>query len=69
MRGQLVSRTWQHDPTLYAPPKYRRACGYDAFIPDLIGAIDVSLGGDALASMSEADDRAPWGGGVGPIPM
>lgn len=55
MRGRLVGRTWQHDPTLYAPPRYRRACRYDAFVPEPIGAIEVSLGGDALASMSEAD--------------
>lgn len=24
MRGRYVSATWGHDPTLYAPPKYRK---------------------------------------------
>jgi len=26
--------TWQHEPRLQAPAKYRRACRYDAFIPE-----------------------------------
>lgn len=34
MRGTLVPSIWQHDPALYAPPRYRRACAYDIFIPD-----------------------------------
>ena len=33
MRGRYVSRTWKPDPTLNAPPRYQRACRYDAFIP------------------------------------
>lgn len=55
MRGTLVRRVWQHDPTVYAPPRYRRACAYDAFVPEPITGIDVALSGDALAAMSEAD--------------
>ncbi len=47
--GSLVPRTWQHDPTLNAPVKYRRACGYAAFVPDELQGmpirIDVTLGG------------------------
>ncbi len=33
MRGELIERRWEYDPALYAPPRYRRACRYDAFIP------------------------------------
>lgn len=55
IRGRLVRRTWEHDPTRYAPPKHRRACAYDAFVPEPIRDLEVSLGGDVLASMTEAD--------------
>src|SRR5439155_195849 len=36
VRGRLVQSRWQHDPTLYAPPRYRRGCNYKAFIPDAL---------------------------------
>jgi Fic family protein len=36
VRGRLVQSRWQHDPTLYAPPRYRRGCSYEAFIPDTL---------------------------------
>ena len=28
VRGRLLRRTWEHDPALYAPARYRRACAY-----------------------------------------
>jgi len=34
VRGTLIPTTWTYDPTLFAPPRYRRACTYDAFLPD-----------------------------------
>ena len=65
MRGRYVSRTWAHDPTLYAPPKYRRACKYDAFIPegfnDFNPTIPAELAGvisDAEAATRSLNDRA-----------
>ncbi|CAN5614832.1 Fic family protein [soil metagenome] len=49
MRGRLVRQIWMHDPTLYSPPKYRRACDYDAFVPDPLAdagfAVDARLAG------------------------
>ena len=33
MRGRYISRTWKAEPGLHAPPRYRRPCRYDAFIP------------------------------------
>lgn len=33
MRGRYISRTWRPDQALNAPPRYRKACRYDAFIP------------------------------------
>jgi Fic family protein len=38
MRGKLVPATWQHDPADdYVPARHRRACAYEAFVPDPIG--------------------------------
>ena len=55
MLGRYEKRTWQHDPSLNAPPRYRRACSYDAFIPLLIEELDVSLSGSVAATVSEAE--------------
>jgi Fic family protein len=57
MRGRLVRKAWQHDPARYAPPRYRRACSYEAFIPDPIREIEVTLSGDSLATLSDAEAR------------
>ena len=55
MRGRLVDRTWAHDPALYAPPRYRRACAYQAFVPDPLGDLDLALAGDTAGIVSEAE--------------
>jgi Fic family protein len=34
VRGRWISVRWDHDPTTYAPPRYRKACEYEAFLPD-----------------------------------
>ena len=30
VRRQYVHQIWRADPAVYAPPRYRRACEYDA---------------------------------------
>jgi Fic family protein len=55
MRGKLVSRTWEHDPSLDAPPRYRKACAYQAFIPYPLAGIAVDLPGDVAGTVSEAE--------------
>ena len=60
MRGRLVRQTWKHDPTLYAPPRYRRACGYDSFIPDPLdfsSSGDFELPAELAATLSEVEGR------------
>ncbi len=47
--------TWKHDPFLYAAPRYRRACSYDAFVPDPISEFVGSLSSDTAAMVSEAE--------------
>jgi Fic family protein len=53
--GRLERRTWEHDPTLKAPSRYRRACSYDAFIPYPIEELEVSLSGSIGATLSDAE--------------
>jgi len=55
MGGRSVRRIWEHDPTTYAPARYRRACSYEAFIPDPITGVAIELSGDILGVLSEAE--------------
>jgi Fic family protein len=55
MRGRLVSCNWQHDPTLYAPPRHRRACRYEAFVPERIAGVTLSLDSWVASGISEAE--------------
>lgn len=55
MRGQYVHQIWQADPTMYAPPRYRRACEYDAFIPEPLASVDVVLPGSVAGVVSDAE--------------
>jgi Fic family protein len=55
VRGQYIRQIWKADPTMYAPPRYRRACEYDAFIPDPVASLDVTLPGDVAGVVSDAE--------------
>ena len=54
MRGTLISKTWEWTPELYAPPRYRRACRYEAFLPDPVKGIDFTLAAGVAGAISEA---------------
>lgn len=55
MGGRYIRSTWRHDPTLYAPPSYRRACSYDAFVPDQIADLIPDLPGDVVGILAESE--------------
>jgi Fic family protein len=55
MRGELLPRVWEHDPTLYAPPKHRRACKYDAFLPKPLAGFDFSFDARLAGVISDAE--------------
>ena len=55
MPGRLIPQTWAHDPTIYAPPKYKRACRYDAFVPDPLAVMPLSLEATRAGLVSEAE--------------
>ena len=55
MRGRLVRHTWTADPAIYAPPRYRRACEYDAYVPDLLATLGGDLPGHVAGVVSDAE--------------
>lgn len=55
MRGRLEKLTWRHDPMIPAPAKYRRACHYSAFIPDLLSLHALTLDADVAGVAAEAE--------------
>jgi Fic family protein len=54
MRGRLVKKTWEWNPVLYAPPKYRRACRYQAFVPDPLRGAEFQLSSTVFGVVSDA---------------
>ena len=59
MRGRTVSLTWHHEPALQAPAKYRRACRYEAFIPEPVLGTEFMLPAKTagVAAQAEASIR------------
>jgi len=55
MRGTLVTKTWESDPTLYAPPRYRKACTYQAFVPDVLSGFEFDLPSGIAGVVSDAE--------------
>jgi len=56
VRGHNVNFIWEPDPTLHAPPRYKRGCRYDAFVPDLLE--DLPLLAPAVAGAISAAEEA-----------
>jgi hypothetical protein len=55
MPGTLLPRTWQYDPALDPPVRYRRACRYDSFVPTALAALEVKLDAVVVGAVSEAE--------------
>ena len=55
MPGRHIQLIWASDPTIYAPPRYKRACQYDAFVPDHLAALPLSLDAHLAGLVSEAE--------------
>jgi Fic family protein len=55
MRGTLTRRTWAHDPALYAPASYRKACSYESFTPVPISSFAGSIGSDVTGVVYDAE--------------
>lgn len=55
MPGRRVTLTWKHDPTLYAPARFRRACKYETLIPEPLQGMSVMLAAEVAGVVSEAE--------------
>jgi Fic family protein len=56
MRGRYLKRRWTYDPHLYAPPKHRKACAYEAFLPDRVASFNEPVTGELAGVVSEAEE-------------
>jgi Fic family protein len=55
MPGRLVRRIWPSNPHLHAPVRHRKACEYEAFIPDALGSLALSLPAETVGLVTEAE--------------
>ena len=55
MPGILSRKIWAHDPTIYAPAKYKRACVYEAFVPEPLSSLQLVLDGTIAGLVAEAE--------------
>ncbi len=55
MPGRYVETFWQHDPAANAPPRYRRACRYRAFIPLPVSELRIALDAETAGAVSDAE--------------
>jgi Fic family protein len=55
MRGRLVDGVWRWDPALYAPPRYRRGCRYEAFVPETLQELP-PIPGEVAGAVSTAEE-------------
>ena len=55
MPPNRVSLIWQHNPTVYAPARYRKACGYESYVSAPVAELDLSLGAATAGIVSDAE--------------
>jgi len=55
MRGEYVTATWTHDGASFVPAAYRRACRYEAFIPDHVEEFNDPLPAAAAGVVADAE--------------
>lgn len=55
MPGTLKAKIWPSNPAIYAPAKYKRACGYDTFLPNTLASLVVKLEGSLAGLVAEAE--------------
>lgn len=55
MRGKYERRIWAARPEQYGPPRYRRACEYDTYLPEPLASLELALTGDTAAVVSNAE--------------
>jgi Fic family protein len=57
MGGRLIDRVWEASQDRDSPARYRRACRYQAYVPDLLGGLKPGLGIELAGLVGEAERR------------
>jgi len=55
MRGRYTTKTWEGDPSLYAPARYRKPCHYQAFVPNPVADFNDPLPAELAGVVSDAE--------------
>jgi Fic family protein len=55
MPGRYIDLTWLHEARGYAPARYRRACRYQAFVPDPLTMLPLSIDAETAGAVSQAE--------------
>lgn len=55
MPGKLVRQTWEYNPTIDAPQRYRRACHYETYIPDELESVTFALDARLAGLIADAE--------------
>lgn len=55
MPGHLVRRTWEFNPAIDAPARYKRACQYESFVPDKLSTLEFALDASLAGLVSDAE--------------
>ncbi len=55
MAGHKVKLVWPHDSAIDAPAKYKKACTYEAFIPDPLSNLALNIPVHVAGAVSEAE--------------
>jgi len=53
--AKLIERVWEGNPGYGLSRRDRRSCRYEAYLPDPIGELQISLDGDVAADVAEAE--------------
>lgn len=55
MPGRTLTLTWEYNPRLHAPARYRKACRYQAYIPDPLLNLALRFSAEAAGTAAEAE--------------
>lgn len=55
MPGKLLSRTWESNPTIHAPARYKKACRYESHIPDELSSLEFGLDARLVGLIADAE--------------
>ena len=53
--SRALAATWPSDPAAYGPRRNRRACRYEAYVPDPLAGRAIALDGDVAADVVDAE--------------